>query len=102
MSAGCQAGQTMGVEVTNEDAYRYLKEAADAHPDLDFFIYAASGRPNDAAALRTQMAYFEQQELFSYGNDPAENNLFYTLSDFAHSDTKVPFYYYNTLQVIFH
>ncbi len=101
MSANCMAGETMGAEVTNEEAYRYLKEAADEHPDLDFFIYAASGRDNDAPVLRTQMAYFEQQELFSYGDDPTENNLFYTLSDFAHSDTKVPFYYYNTLQVIF-
>ncbi len=102
MSCHVTAGQRISFDVSNEEAFRYLKEAVDAHPDLDFFIYAASGNPNDGKLLRTQMAYFEQQtDIFSYGNNPEENNLFYTLSDFKHSDLFVPYYYYNTLQVLF-
>lgn len=103
MSAHCSAGVPMPEAPSLEEAYQYLKEAIDAHPNLDFFIYAASGGPNDGFELRNQMAYFEQQtETFSYGTDPEKNNLCYTLSDFKHSDLFVPYYYYNTLQVLFH
>ena len=103
MSCHCTAEKGIGTEVTPEDAYLYLKETIDAHPELDFLIFAASGGPQDARRLREQMPYFEQQtEIFSYGNDPETNNLYYTLSDFKHSDLFVPYYYYNTLQILFH
>ena len=103
MSAHCTAEKGMPSDPGNVQAYRYLREAADAHPDLSFFIYAGSGNASDGMNLRSQMAYFEQQtDLFSYGNDPSMNNLYYTLSDFRHSDLFVPYYYYNMLQVLFH
>ena len=102
MSCHCVAGKSISDEVTSMDAYHYLKETIDAHSDLDFFIYAASGNPQDAPKMREQIAFFEKQtDTFSYGNDPKENNLFYTLSDFRHSDLFVPYYYYNSLQVLF-
>lgn len=101
MSATCVAGKTIREHPTDEEAYTYLKEAIDAHPDLDFFLYAGSGGPNDAPALRQQMSYFEKQDAFSYGSDPRANNLCYTQSNFAHGDMYVPYYYYNTLQILF-
>lgn len=102
MSCHCLAGKFLQADVSNEEAYQYLKEAADAHPELDYYIYVASGGPNDGFFLRSQIAYFEQQtETFSYGGDPKKNNLFLTLSDFKHSDLFVPYYYYNTLQILF-
>lgn len=101
MSATCAAGKMISEHPTDEEAYAYLKETIDAHPDLDFFIYAGSGGPTDAPSLRQQMAYFEKQDAFSYGSDPKENNLYYTQSNFAHGDLYVPYYYYNSLQVLF-
>ena len=103
MSANCTAGKTAGSEISNEEVFQYLSEARDEFHDLDFYIYAASGRDTDAPAMRTQMAYLETRtELFSYGDNTSENNLYYTLSTFPHADVYVPFYYYNSLQVIFH
>lgn len=102
MSCHCAAGQSISVDLPEEVAYQYLKEAIDAHPELDFFIYAQGGDASDAPRLRSQMAYFAlQTETFSYGNNPAENNLYYSLSDFIHSDRYVPLYYYNSLPLFF-
>lgn len=103
MSCHCTAGlPIMSNELTAEAAYSYLKEAIDAHPDLDFFIYAASGGENDAPMLREQMRYFTNQtDVFLYGTDPTVNNIYYSISEFRHSDRFVPYYYYNSLQVLF-
>lgn len=101
MSAHCTAGKLISERPTDEEAYRYLKEAIDANPDLDFFIYAGSGGPTDYGP-RDQIAYFVQQDVFSYGTDPAVNNFYYILSNFDHGDLYVPYYYYNSLQVLFH
>lgn len=102
MSANCVAGKRISEEPTDEEAYAYLKEAIDAYPNMDFFIYAGSGGPTDAGAMREQMAYFEKQDAFSFGSDPKVNNFYYVLSNFAHGDLYAPYYYYNSLQVLFH
>ena len=48
------------------------------------------------------MKYFTAQtDTFSYGNDPEVNNLYYSISDFIHSDRYVPYYYYNSLPLFF-
>lgn len=101
MSASCVAGKQISENPTDEEAYQYLKEAVDDNPDMDFFIYVGSGGPTDAGSLRTQMAYFEKQPIFSYGDDPKTNNLYYVLSNFEHGDLYAPYYYYNSLQVLF-
>ena len=64
MSASCMAGNGMDSSPTDEGAYAYLKEAIGANPDLDFFLYAGSGGPSDAGAMRTQMACFAKQDAF--------------------------------------
>ncbi len=51
--------------------------------------------------ISSSMSYFEKQDAFSYGSDPRANNLCYTQSNFAHGDMYVPYYYYNTLQILF-
>ncbi|MBR2287319.1 MAG: hypothetical protein IJ865_03685 [Clostridia bacterium] len=105
MSAGNTAGGGMGMGANEAAAYLYLKEAIDAHPNLDFFIYVASGGEADGVgqSLRAQIPYLENQKEFSYGTDPTVNNLCYTVGPgFKHSDLYVPYYYYNTLQVLFH
>ena len=42
-----------------------------------------------------------QQEWFSYGADPAKNNLLFSVSDYYHTDYLVPYYLWNYLKVIF-
>lgn len=106
MSASCVAGRIAEESVADEEAYTYLKETIDAHPELDFFIYMGSGASTDvsamdAATMRQQMAYFEKQDAFSYGKNPETNNFCYMLSNFAHGEQYVPYYYYNSLQVLF-
>lgn len=101
MSATCVAGKLISENPTDEEAYAYLKEAIDANPDLDFFIFAASGGPNDYGP-RDQIAYFMKQDAFSFGTDTSTNNFYYILSNFSHSDFFLSYYYYNTLQVLFH
>ena len=94
------ADHTAGID--NEQAFQLLKAAIDAHPELDFFIYAASGGPEDATFMRTQMRDFLQHtEVFSFGTDPAVNNIYYSIADYPHSDEYVPYFYYNSLQVFF-
>jgi endo-1,4-beta-xylanase len=105
MSATCRAeNATLDSEVvwTDADAYQYLKETIDAHTDLPFFLFAASGAAGDAPTMRVQMKYFiDQTETFSYGLDPNVNNIYYTCSEFGHNDLYFPFYLYNARDVLF-
>ena len=88
--------------ITNEIAFEYIKDSIDRFPGLDFFIYATSGREGDAPMLRKQMKFFcEQTDVFSYGNDPETNNIYYSISDFKHNDWCVPYSFYNTLPLFF-
>ena len=48
------------------------------------------------------MKYLTKQPCFSYGPDPAKNNIYYSQSDFYHTDYLVPYYFWNSLAVLFH
>lgn len=89
-------------DVSPEAAYEYIKESINANPELDFFIYVTSGRDGDSPKLRTQMKYFvEQSDVFSFGTDPASDNLYYAVSNFAHNDWAMPYSLYNITKVFF-
>ena len=47
------------------------------------------------------MNYLTKEPCFSYGPDPEKNNIFYAVSDFYHTDFLVPYYYWNSLKVLF-
>ena len=85
---------------TDQQAFEHLKSAAEAHPDMKYFIFAASGGDEDIPAVRGQIRYFVSQDYFSYGKDPDQNNFFYLLSDYNHGNFAAD-YYYNSLQVFF-
>ena len=51
--------------------------------------------------MRRQIALLIEQGGFSYGGDPAKNELLFSVSDFYHSDYLVPYYFWNYLKVIF-
>lgn len=87
--------------VSEEDVLDYILAPIKAHPDMPFFIYASNGGPEDVEPMKVQMKYITKAPQFSYGTDPVKNNIYYSLSDFHHTDLLVPYYYWNSLKVLF-
>ena len=87
--------------ITDEEIAAYVTAPIKANPDLPFFIYTGSGGKTDAFWMRHQIKVLTEQPEFSYGPDPAKNNLLYTLSDYYHTDYLIPYYFWNYLKVIF-
>ncbi|MBO5999811.1 MAG: hypothetical protein J6P87_09000 [Lachnospiraceae bacterium] len=86
---------------TDEEIIEYITQPINENPDLPFFIYAGSGGKSDPSGLPPQISLLSEQGQFSYGNDPAVNNLCYTVSDYYHADCMIPYYFWNYLKVIF-
>ena len=86
---------------TDEEILDYITAPIKAHPELPFFIYAGSGGVRDALGIRKNVALLAAQDAFSYGTDPAKNNLCLTLSDYYHTDYLVPYYFWNYLKLLF-
>ena len=55
----------------------------------------------DGPGMRLQIKLLTEQEGFSYGPDPAKNNIYYALSDYYHTDYLVPYYFWNYLKILF-
>ncbi len=101
MSCSVRGSKQFGEVITKEEVLDYLTEPVKAHPELPFFIYASNGGKKDLVELTEQMKYIPHDPCFSYGSDPAKNNLYFSLSDYYHTDYLVPYYYWNSLKVIF-
>ena len=86
---------------TEEEAIAYITAPIKANPGLPFYIYAGSGGKTDAGTMRVQMKALTKAEGFSFGPDPAKNNINYTLSDYYHTDYLVPYYFWNYLKILF-
>ena len=86
-----------------EAAYQSIKNVVSEKKARNYFIYASVGNKNDMPKMREEMNKFVNHEnsIFSYGTDPDENNFFFSVSKFEHTDIYVPYYYYNSLQVFF-
>ena len=67
------------------------------HYDGRFFIYMASGDPEDGAfeGCASLARSFAADSLFSYGPDFKTNNIFYVASDNIHQDLTSRYYLYN-------
>jgi len=101
MSCMTTADHPVREEVPQEDVVAYLSAPLKAHPELPFYVFASNGHPEDVPRMTEQMKYIPLIEGFSYGKDPRENNIYFALSDFHHTDYLVPYYYYNSLKVLF-
>ena len=101
MSCTVRGDRKHGEILTEQDVVDYVTEPIKAHPELPFFIYASNGGPEDIRDMYTQMKYIIKQSCFSYGDDPVKNNIYYSVSDFYHTDYLVPYYYWNSLKVLF-
>lgn len=101
MSCVTRGEHRIGEPISNEEAVEYITEPIKAHPELPFFIYATNGGKEDIAAMNDQMRYLTREDCFSYGTDPGKNNIYYSVSDFYHTDFLVPYYYWNSFNVLF-
>jgi len=90
-----------GTPVTEQEIIDFITAGIKAHPELPFFIYASNGGPEDVREMNKMLRYVTKEPCFSYGNDPVKNNFFYSVSDFYHTDYLVPYYYWNSLKVLF-
>ena len=101
MSCMTTAGTSIRTKLTETQVVDYLTAPMKAHPELPFFIYASNGYPNDVVPMTEQMKYVTKDPVFSYGQDPEKNNIYFAVSDFSHSDLYAPYYFYNSLKVLF-
>lgn len=102
MSCMTTAGHDIFREIGEEEVIRYLTFPIRQRPDLPFFIYCTNGDPaRDVAKMYDQLKYLVRQPEFSYGKDPVKNNLYLSVSEFPHTDLLVPYYYWNSLKVLF-
>lgn len=100
MSGHIGAGKRRGETATEEEVEAFLTAGMKANPDLPFFIFASSGNP-DAEEMKRQLKYVTKFDGFSYGPDPAKNNIYVAISDYYHTDFLVPYYLWNSMKVIF-
>ena len=97
------AGKERFAPYTEEEAIEYVTAPIKRNPDLPFYIFATAGDPEvDAVPMHEQMRYLSRREEFSYGTDTTKNNLYFSVSEFHHDDILVPFYYWNSLKVLFY
>ncbi|MDO5435320.1 MAG: alpha/beta hydrolase-fold protein [Clostridia bacterium] len=102
MSCMTTAGHDIFKKLTEEEVIRYITAPLKQHPGLPFFIYCTNGDPEkDVRAMNEQLLYLTAQPEFSYGFDPAENNICFAVSAFPHTDLLVPYYYWNSLKILF-
>lgn len=101
MSCMTRAGKDKRDEITEQNVIDYLEMPIRAFPELPFFIYATNGGEKDVVAMTEQLKYITKAEGFSYGKDTLKNNIYFSRSEFPHTDYLVPYYYYNSLKVLF-
>ena len=103
---GAQLGdESRSLTPEEEDACTYIMDAINAHPDLDFFVFATSGGPDDGAGqmmVPQMQEFYQHPEVFSFGTDPEENNFYFTLTEFLHMDSVMPFNWYAAKDILFH
>lgn len=105
-SANISGPEEMTLAMPVEEQMQMVKDALASQADYkdDFFIYAVCGGKRDDmynvnAALIT--ALIADTDDFSYGTDPAENNLYYSISNEIHQTLMSRFYFYNAFSVVF-
>ncbi|MBQ5959050.1 MAG: hypothetical protein IJL53_00140 [Firmicutes bacterium] len=101
MSCSTRGNKSFGETVTEQEVIDYVTCGIKAHPELDFYVYATNGGEEDIKEMSKQMRYLTKEDCFSYGPDPSKNNIYYSVSDYYHTDYLVPYYYWNSLKVLF-
>lgn len=81
----------------------WLVDALNSQPDYDYFIFLCSGGPRDMMYEFEMglVAEMLKNDTFSYGMDPAVNNMFFSLSQEVHQTLQGRLYFYNAFDIIF-
>lgn len=81
----------------------WLENALASQPGYDYFIYLCCGGGRDMMCDYVTGLFQEMlaSGSFSYGTNPAENNLYFTLSQEVHQTLQARLYFYNAFDVIF-
>ena len=102
MSCMTTAGHNIFTEVSEEEVTAYVTFSPNRFPELPFYIYASNGDPEkDIKRMNDQMQYLTRRPEFRYGTDQDKHNLYYSISQLHHTDLFVPYYYWNSLKVLF-
>ncbi|MBQ7064945.1 MAG: hypothetical protein IJM90_08655 [Firmicutes bacterium] len=101
MSCPTRGDKPRGEIITEQEVVDYVTAPIKAHPELDYYIFATNGGPEDIQEMNRQMRCITKADCFSYGPDPSVNNIYYAVSDFYHTDFLVPYYFWNSLKVLF-
>lgn len=81
----------------------WLDAAIDSQPGYDYFIILGCGGGRDMMydVVTGLFAEMVKDDHFSYGNDPAVNNLFFNMSAEVHQTLMARFYFYNAFDIMF-
>ena len=90
-----------GLNATDEELVEFVTAPIKAHPELPFYIYGGCGGVRDGRSMKKLMKLLTGDETFSFGPDPKKNNIFYTQSDYYHTDYLIPYYFWNYLKILF-
>ena len=101
MSAGCLPEDGTMSWKSDADMIAYLEDPVIANPDMKFLIYTAKGTAENAESQAKLVEQLLTTGRFSYGTDKEENNIAITISNLAHKDQYVPYYYYHSLNTFF-
>jgi len=102
MSCMTTAGHDIFKDVPENEVVDYVTFPILRNPELPFFIYCTNGDPEkDIRKMNEQLDWLLKSTAFSYGENPVEHNIFLGISEFWHSDLLVPYYYWNSLKVLF-
>lgn len=86
-----------------EEQVAWLVDALNSQPGYDYFIFLCSGGPRDMMYEFEMglVAEMLKNDTFSYGTNPAENNMFFSLSQEVHQTLQGRLYFYNAFDIIF-
>lgn len=102
MSCSTTAGHDIFKELSEQEVKDYILSPIRSHPELPFFIYCTNGSPErDIKKMNDQLLYVTREKELVYGDDPSTSNIFMAVSDFPHTDLLAPYYYWNSLKVLF-
>lgn len=105
-SANISGADEMTLAMPVDEQMQMIKDALESQADYkdDFFIYAAcGGKRDDMYTVMQELisAMIADTEDFSFGTNPAENNLYYSISNEIHQTLMTRFYLYNAFDVVF-
>ena len=103
MPEGVSADELEEKGFTLEEKIAYVREPLEAHPELPYFLMITyeftEGRETFGDRDFLQSLY--EQDIFSYGQDPEVNNMYFTASTYRHLDYYMPRYLYQARNILF-